>query len=110
MTRCQEKFCYSINFFYPILKRYRSEGFLSIKKTLVTGLLSTRSIACVVAKAMKREGAKLVFTNAGENIRERVERLTPDFDGKIILPCDVSRDEEIENCFKELATHCGGLE
>jgi len=77
-------------------------GFLSNKKILVTGLLSNRSIAYGVAKAMKREGAELAFTYAGENIRERVERLAPDFDGKIILPCDVSKDEEIENCFKEL--------
>ena len=73
-------------------------------------MLSNRSIAYVVAKVLKREGAELVFTNAGENIREREERLTPDIDGKIILPCDVSRDEEIENCFKELATHYDRLE
>ena len=73
-------------------------------------MLSNPSIAYVVAKVLKCEGAELVFTYAGENIRKRVERLTPDFDGKIILPCDVSRDEEIENCFKELATHYDGLE
>ncbi len=85
-------------------------GFLSNKKILVTGLLSNRSIAYGVAKAMKREGAELAFTYAGENIRERVERLAPDFDGKIIVPCDVSKDEEIENCFKELAKHWDGLD
>ena len=60
-------------------------GFLAKKKILITGLLSQRSIAYGVAKAMKREGAELAFTYAGEGIRERVEKLAPDFDGKIIL-------------------------
>ena len=72
-------------------------GFLANKKILVTGLLSNRSIAYGIAKALKREGAELAFTYAGEGIRERVERLAPDFDGKIILPLDVGSDEQIEN-------------
>lgn len=85
-------------------------GFLANKKILITGLLSQRSIAYGVAKAMKREGAELAFTYAGEGIRERVEKLAPDFDGKIILPCDVSKDEDIENLFVELARHWDGLD
>ncbi|HEX9392512.1 MAG TPA: enoyl-ACP reductase FabI [Usitatibacteraceae bacterium] len=85
-------------------------GFLANKKILVTGLLSNRSIAYGIAKALKREGAELAFTYAGDGIRERVERLAPDFDGKIILPCDVSSDEQIENCFKELGKHWDGLD
>ena len=85
-------------------------GFLENKKILITGLLSQRSIAYGIAKAMKREGAELAFTYAGEGIRERVEKLAPDFDGKIILPCDVSKDEDIDNLFVELAKHWDGLD
>lgn len=85
-------------------------GFLDHKKILITGVLSSRSIAYGIAKAMKREGAELAFTYAGEGIRERVEKLAPDFDGKIILPCDVGKDEEIENCFRELGRHWDGLD
>jgi len=85
-------------------------GFLSNKKILVTGLLSNRSIAYGIAKALKREGAELAFTYAGEGIRERVEKLAPDFDGKIILPCDVSSDEQISGCFTELGKHWDGLD
>ena len=85
-------------------------GFLANKKILVTGLLSNRSIAYGIAKALKREGAELAFTYAGEGIRERVERLAPDFDGKIILPLDVGSDEQIENCFKALGKHWDGLD
>ena len=85
-------------------------GFLSNKKILVTGLLSNRSITYGIAKALKREGAELAFTYAGEGIRERVEKLAPDFDGKIILPCDVSSDEQISGCFTELGKHWDGLD
>ena len=85
-------------------------GFLDNKKFLITGLLSQRSIAYGIAKAMKREGAELAFTYAGESIRERVEKLAPDFDGKIILPCDVTRDDDINNLFVELGKHWEGLD
>ncbi len=34
-------------------------GFLDNKRILITGLLSNRSIAYGIAKAMKREGAQL---------------------------------------------------
>ena len=85
-------------------------GFLDNKKFLITGLLSQRSIAYGIAKAMKREGAELAFTYAGENIRERVEKLAPDFDGKIILPCDVARDDDINNLFVGLGKHWEGLD
>jgi len=37
-------------------------GFLAGKKILISGLLSNRSIAYVIAAAMKREGAELAFT------------------------------------------------
>jgi enoyl-[acyl-carrier protein] reductase I len=85
-------------------------GFLQDKKILVTGMLSSRSIAYGIAKAMKREGAELAFTYAGDNVRERVEKLAPDFDGKIILPCDVTRDAEIAGCFDALGKHWGAFD
>lgn len=92
------------NFYEPTM------GFLANKKILITGLLSQRSIAYGIAKAMKREGAELAFTYAGESIRERVVKLAPDFEGKIIVPCDVSKDEDIDNLFVELGKHWDGLD
>jgi enoyl-[acyl-carrier protein] reductase I len=85
-------------------------GFLAGKKILVTGLLSNRSIAYGIAKAMKREGAELAFTYAGDHIRDRVERLAPDFDGKIVLPCDVTKDTDITACFETIGQSWGGLD
>lgn len=77
-------------------------GMLDGKKILITGLLSNRSIAYGVAKAMYREGAELAFTYQGESIRERVENLVPEFGSKLIYPCDVASDENITELFTQL--------
>jgi len=84
--------------------------FLAGKKILITGLLSNRSIAYGIAKVMHREGAQLAFTYQGDGVRERVEKLAPDFDSKIILPCDVAKDEDINALFVELGKRWEGLD
>jgi enoyl-[acyl-carrier protein] reductase I len=50
-------------------------GFLVGKRILITGLLSNRSIAYGIAKAMHREGAELAFTYQNERFQERVAKL-----------------------------------
>lgn len=85
-------------------------GFLANKTILVTGLLSNRSIAYGIAKALQREGATLAFTYAGEGIKERVEKLAKDFTTDIILPCDVTSDEQVEGVFASLKTQWDGLD
>ena len=85
-------------------------GFLAGKKILVTGLLSNRSIAYGIARAMRREGAELAFTYAGEGIRERVQKLAADFPGAMVFPCDVSKDEEIDGVFASLRSKWDGLD
>ena len=47
-------------------------GFLQDRKILVTGLLSNRSIAHGIAKALAREGAALAFTYQSAELRGRV--------------------------------------
>ena len=85
-------------------------GMLTNKRILVTGLLSNRSIAYGVAKAMHREGAELAFTYQGEGIRERVERLAPEFEAKLIIPCDVASDEQIAASFAQLGQSWDSLD
>lgn len=68
-------------------------AFLTDKKILVTGMLSSRSIAYGIAKAMRREGAALAFTYQGDGVKERVLELATEFDSDLIFPCDVTSDE-----------------
>jgi enoyl-[acyl-carrier protein] reductase I len=85
-------------------------GFLAGKRALIVGLLSNRSIAYGIAEAMKREGAELAFTYQMDKFEDRVSKLAEDFDSKIVLPCDVSSDEQIEHLFKELNKHWDGID
>jgi enoyl-[acyl-carrier protein] reductase I len=85
-------------------------GFLSAKKMLVTGMLSNRSIAYGIARAMHREGAQLAFTYQGEGVKERVVSLAREFGSDLIFPCDVISDEQIDTLFADLRTRWDGLD
>lgn len=85
-------------------------GFLAGKRILITGVISNRSIAYGIAGACRREGAELAFTYQGERIRDRVSDLAANFDSRLVFPCDVSSDEEIEALFAELGKHWDGLD
>ncbi len=80
-------------------------GFLANKRILITGMLSSRSIAYGVAQAMRREGAELAFTYQGERILERVRALAQEFDSELLFPCDVASDAEINQLFTDLGQH-----
>jgi len=77
-------------------------SFLKNKKVLILGLLSDRSIAYGIAKSMKDQGAELAFTCQMEKHQGRVEKLASHFDSKIVLPCDVSSDNQITTLFSKL--------
>lgn len=85
-------------------------GFLAGKRILITGLLSNRSIAFGIARAMHREGAELAFTYQGERFRERVGDMANEFGSDIVLPCDVAIDEQITDLFVQLGKHWDGLD
>jgi enoyl-[acyl-carrier protein] reductase I len=85
-------------------------GFLEGKRILVTGMLSNRSIAYGVAKAVVREGAEVAFTYQGEGIRDRVAALAREFGDAPIYPCDVAEDAQIDALFASLAKHWDGLD
>ena len=70
-------------------------GFLQGKRALIVGLASNRSIAYGIAKAMHREGAELAFTYQNEKLQDRVAKMAAELDSEIVVPCDVSSDEQI---------------
>lgn len=85
-------------------------GFLNGKRALIVGLASNRSIAWGIAKAMQREGAELAFSYPNEKLGARVTKMAKECNSEIVLPCDVSSDEQIENLFVELGKHWDGLD
>jgi len=85
-------------------------GYLKNKKALITGVLSNRSIAYGIAKAFHREGAELAFTYLGEKFKDRVAAVAKEFNSDIVLPCDVTSDEQITELFQSLGQHWDGLD
>jgi enoyl-[acyl-carrier protein] reductase I len=80
-------------------------GFLTGKRALIIGILNNRSIAYGIARSMHQQGAELAFTYVNDALKERVENVANEFGANIILPCDVSSDEQIQNLFKSLKNH-----
>lgn len=78
-------------------------GFLSGKRILITGMLSSRSIAFGIAAACRREGAELAFTYADARAEARVRDLAEGFDSDLVYPCDVSSDAQIDAALTALA-------
>lgn len=80
------------------------------KKALIVGVANERSIAWGIAQALHREGAELAFTYLGEALERRVRPLAESVGSKLILPCDVRSDEQLDSVFKELQASWGSLD
>jgi enoyl-[acyl-carrier protein] reductase I len=65
------------------------------KLALVTGIANRWSLAYAVAQAYAREGATLVLTYLGEKQKEAIADLCKGMNVAAILPCDVTKDEEL---------------
>lgn len=85
-------------------------GFLAGKKALIAGLISNRSIAYGIATAMHREGAELAFTYQDEKFKDRVTEMAATWGSKIVLPCDVAFDDQIDTTFNELSKQWNKLD
>ncbi len=85
-------------------------SFMEGKNILIVGLASTRSIAWGVAEAMHKAGANLALTYQNEKLKGRVEKMAAQCGSEIIIPCDVSSDEEITAVFEQLGQSWDGLD
>ena len=68
---------------------------LSGKHGLVVGVANKRSIAWAIAQALAQAGARLALTYPSARLEENVRELAATLDNPLILPCDVSSDEQI---------------
>jgi enoyl-[acyl-carrier protein] reductase I len=85
-------------------------GFLAGKRALIVGVASPRSIAWGIAEAMHEQGAALAFTYQTDKLKSRVESIAEATGSGIVLPCDVSSDEQIDAVFAELGRHWDGYD
>ena len=80
------------------------------KLGVVFGVANKHSIAWAIAQAWAREGAKLAFTYQGKRVKDGVGELADVFGADtLILPCDVTKDDEIASVFKTVGEKFGKL-
>jgi enoyl-[acyl-carrier protein] reductase I len=80
------------------------------KQGLVIGIANKRSIAWGIAQAVSREGARLAVTYQGERLEENVRELAQGLREPLILPCDVSKDADLDALADAIRKDFGGLD
>jgi enoyl-[acyl-carrier protein] reductase I len=83
---------------------------LQNKLGIIFGVANKRSIAWATSQALHEAGARLAFTYQGERLKENVESLTNSMPGSLLLPCDVAKQEEVDETFKRVAEKFGRLD
>lgn len=83
---------------------------LENKVGIIFGVANKRSIAWACAEACLEQGAKLAFTYQGERLKDNVEKLTKDLPDTLVVPCDVTNQEEVDAAFKTVGEKYGKVD
>lgn len=88
----------------------RLAGLMAGKRGLVLGVANDRSIAWGIATQLANAGAEIAFTYQGDALEKRVRPLAAKIGSKIVLPCDVTNEGDIENVFAALKAEWGTID
>lgn len=83
---------------------------LENKVGIIFGVANKRSIAWACAESCLNQGAKIAFTYQGERLKENVEKLTKDLPDTLVVPCDVTNQEEVDAAFKAVGEKYGKID
>jgi enoyl-[acyl-carrier protein] reductase I len=73
------------------------------KTALILGIANKWSLAYAIAQAFSREGARLTLTYLGEHQKESIESLAEGLAVERIIPCDVTKDEDLAALSESMA-------
>jgi enoyl-[acyl-carrier protein] reductase I len=83
---------------------------LSGKLGLVVGVANKRSISWSIARAAAAAGARLALTYQGERLEENVRDLSEQLESPLVVPCDVTSDDQIADVAAAVDREFGGLD
>lgn len=83
----------------------QNNGFLTGKRALIVGVASNRSIAWGIAEMMSKQGCEIALSYQTEKLKSRVEKCAAICNSDIVIPCDVSTDEGLEETKTALQQH-----
>lgn len=85
-------------------------GLLKGKKGIIFGALDERSIAWRIALACHREGAEFALSNAPVALRLGALDDLGEQTGSSIYPCDVSKEDEVEELIEKIKDEYGKID
>ena len=86
-------------------------GLMDGKKGFVFGVANDHSLAWHIAERLHNEGAQLAFNHLpNPKMERRVRLLAEPIGSKVIVPCDVSDDEQIKAAFHQARETLGPLD
>ena len=88
----------------------KPSGLMTGKRGLVMGVANDHSIAWGIARTLAANGAELAFTYQGEAQGKRLRPLAESVGSRLVLPCDVGSDAELEEAFDVLQRQWGRLD
>lgn len=77
---------------------------------LVLGVANQKSLAWAIAEVLNDAGARLAFTYQGARLEENVRALAERCNQPLIMPCDVTSDEQIDAVFAGIKKEFGRLD
>ena len=83
---------------------------LENKIGMIFGVANKRSIAWACAAACAEHGAKMAFTYQGERLQENVEKLAGELEDSLVVPCDVSDQQQVDAAFDAVGKKYGRLD
>ena len=83
---------------------------LSGKHGLIVGVANKRSIAWAIAQALSNAGVRLALTYPSARLEENVRDLAASLENPLLLPCDVSNDQQIAELGAAIEKEFGGLD
>src|SRR6478735_5127399 len=80
------------------------------KRGLIMGLANDRSLAWGIARAVAEQGGELAFAYQGEALEKRVRPLAAELGSDLLIDCDVSSMEALDDAFSALKQRWDSLD
>jgi len=81
------------------------------KKIVIFGVANKWSIAWAIAQSLANAGAQLAITYIDERMEEKVRELVKTLPHHpLVLPCDVTKEDQVETVFKKIQHEFGQLD
>jgi enoyl-[acyl-carrier protein] reductase I len=80
-------------------------GILENKSGLIMGIANHRSLAAAIANRAHAEGAAMGFSHlpdASGKMAQRLTQVVAELDPRLVYPCDVNNDDELDGFFAEV--------